>query len=204
MENKENRHNLASEILQGVVKNSVSDLISFQEVKDSLHQKGFSLLMLFFSLPLSIPFPVPPGFTMLPAIPLLVFSAQVIFGSDSPWMPSWLGSKKIKRKTLALMIEKANPYIKKIEAFMKPRFYFFSSKTGKKISAVFTLIFSLSIANPIPFSNMVPAIGIVLISFGLLCRDGLLIFLGILVGILGVAFSFAVIGGAAVFFSKYI
>lgn len=202
-EDKAKRHNVASDILQSVVKDNISDFISFQEIKNSLHQKGFSLLMLFFALPLSIPLPVPPGLTTLPAIPLLIFSLQMILGHDSPWMPSWLGKKSIKRKTLAFMIEKTNPYIIKVETFMRPRMYFFSSNLGKKISACFTFIFAISIANPIPLSNMVPSLGIVLISFGLLCRDGLLIILGIIIGILGVLFSLAVIGGAAVFFSKY-
>ena len=64
----------ASDVLEGVVKDSVGDYISFREIKLALHERGFGLLMLFFALPLSIPLPVPPGLTAIPAIPLILFS----------------------------------------------------------------------------------------------------------------------------------
>lgn len=189
--NKEGKS--ASEVLQGVVDGSKADFISFYDIKIALHERGFGLLMLFFSLPVCIPILVPPGLSLIPSIPLLFFSVQMVMGIDSPWLPKWLGEKSVKRRTLALMVEKASPHLKKVEKFLRPRFSFASSRQGERVVGVFCVIFALSIANPLPFSNLVPAIGIVFMSLGLLSKDGISIIAGMLIGSLGVAFSFLVI-----------
>src|SRR5690606_30111620 len=123
-------------------------------------ERGFGLLMVIFSLPLSIPLPVPPGFTMLPSIPLIIFSLQMLMGMRSPWLPKWLGEKKMKRTTLAYMIEKASPHLKKVEKLLRPRIFFASSPLGEKIVGLFALVFSISIMIPIPLTSFIPAIGI--------------------------------------------
>jgi len=179
----------ASEVLTGVVQQSTSDDISFAEIKLALHERGFGLLMLVFAL---ITLPLPPGLTVLAAIPLLFFSVQMILGVDSPWLPSWIGRRRIKRRTLALMVEKASPHLRKVERLLRPRFSYASSRTGEKIVGVFCLLFSMSIAIPLPFTNFIPAIGIALMSLGLLSKDGVVITIGMIVGMGGVMFTFVV------------
>lgn len=183
----------ASDVLEGVVKDSVADYISFREIKLALHERGFGLLMLFFALPLSIPLPVPPGLTAIPAIPLILFSIQMLRGMDSPWLPKWVGRKTIKRKTVALMVEKAAPHLKKVEKLMRPRFSFASSETGEKIVGFFAFVFSISILVPLPLTNFIPALGILFMSLGLLSKDGIPIILGMFIGSIGVAITTLII-----------
>lgn len=193
MSQEEENNQAASELLSGVVRKNRADYISFSEIKLALHERGFGLLMLVFALPTSIPLPVPPGFTLLPAIPLLFFSVQMIMGMDSPWLPQWVGRKKIKRTTLALMIEKAAPYLHKVERLLRPRFSFATSPLGEKIVGIFCLICSLSIAIPVPLTNFIPAAGISLMSLGLLSKDGILTIFGMAVGTFGVCVALSVI-----------
>jgi hypothetical protein len=142
--------------------------------------------MLFFALPLSIPLPVPPGLTAIPAIPLLIFSIQMLRGMDSPWLPRWVGRKTIKRKTVALMVEKTAPHLKKVEKLLRPRFSFASSRMGERIIGFFGFIFAVSILVPLPFTNFIPAVGITFMSLGLLSKDGVPIVLGMMIGSFGV------------------
>jgi hypothetical protein len=190
---KKKKGRTASDVLEHVVSRYSADYISFEEIKIALHERGFGLLMLIFALPLSIPMPVPPGLTLIPAIPLLFFSVQMLLGKNYPWLPKWLGRKKIKRKTLALFIEAASPYLKRIEKLLRPRYSFATSSAGERVVGFFAVIFSLSIANPVPFSNLIPAIGIVLMSLGLLSKDGIPIVIGMIVGSVGVCISIAII-----------
>jgi len=44
-----------------------------------------------------------------------------------------------------------------------------------------------------PLSNYIPGLGILIASFGMLSKDGLVIILGIVVGCIGVAISIAAI-----------
>jgi hypothetical protein len=182
----------ASDVLEGVVKNNHNDFISFMEIKMALHERSFGLLMLFFALPVCIP-ALPPGMASIPAIPLLVFSIQMLRGMDSPWMPGWLGKKTLKRETLAFIVQKTTPYLKKVEKLLTPRFSFASSAKGEKIIGLFALFFSISILIPLPLSNFLPALGILVMSLGLLSKDGVIIIMGMILGSLGVLLTSMVI-----------
>lgn len=181
----ENKGKSASDVLEDVVNKNKGDYISLFEIKSALHERGFGIIMLIFALPLSMPLPLPPGFTAIPGTPLFLFSIQMMLGMDSPWLPKWVGNKTIKRSTLAFLIEKAAPYLRKAEKLLHPRFFFVSSTFGEKIAGFFCVLFSISILIPLPLTNMIPAIGITMMSLGLISKDGIVIILGIIVGNIG-------------------
>ncbi|WP_265023779.1 exopolysaccharide biosynthesis protein [Wolbachia endosymbiont (group B) of Pheosia tremula] len=174
---------LASDILKEVAdtNNNDNDKVTLFDIKTALHERGFGILIIIFSLPLSVPIPVPPGYTTILSIPLILFSLQLLFGFDSPWMPNWLERKSFQRSTLALVVEKTSPTLKKIEKFMKPRMSFIFLGPGEKILAFMMLLCAIIIALPLPFTHFLPAIGITLISLGIMGKDGFLSTLGVLV-----------------------
>ncbi|MGY5878416.1 exopolysaccharide biosynthesis protein, partial [Wolbachia endosymbiont of Nasonia oneida] len=86
-----------------------------------------------------------------------------------------------QRSTLALVVEKTSPILKKIEKFMKPRISFIFLGPGEKILAFMMLLCAIIIALPLPFTHFLPAIGITLISLGIMGKDGFLSTLGVLV-----------------------
>ncbi|PIR37471.1 MAG: exopolysaccharide biosynthesis protein exod [Alphaproteobacteria bacterium CG11_big_fil_rev_8_21_14_0_20_39_49] len=183
---------LASDVLEGVVRDNRNDRISLHEIKTALHERGFGILMVFFALPLCVP-ALPPGLTAVPAIPLIVFSIQMIRGMDSPWMPKKIGAKTIKRETVALIVEKAAPYLRKAERVLRPRFSFASSPEGEKVIGFFALFFAISILIPLPFTNLIPAVGILFMSLGLLSKDGIFIILGMVTGTIGITITTLII-----------
>ncbi|WP_237398558.1 exopolysaccharide biosynthesis protein [Wolbachia endosymbiont of Diaphorina citri] len=160
---------------------SSTDKVTLFDIKTALHERGFGILIIIFSLPLSVPILVPPGYTTILSIPLILFSLQLLFGFDSPWMPNWLERKSFQRSTLALVVEKTSPILKKIEKFMKPRMSFIFLGPGEKILAFMMLLCAIIIALPLPFTHFLPAIGITLISLGIMGKDGFLSTLGVLV-----------------------
>jgi hypothetical protein len=108
-------------------------------------------------------------------------------------MPGWLGKKTLKRETLAFIVQKTTPYLKKVEKLLTPRFSFASSAKGEKIIGLFALFFSISILIPLPLSNFLPALGILVMSLGLLSKDGVIIIMGMILGSLGVLLTSMVI-----------
>lgn len=171
----------------------VTDSITLFEIKCALHERGFALLLLLFSLPLSIPIPVPPGYTTILSVPILFFSVQIVLGCDSPWLPKFLGKKSVKRKTLALLIEKTVPILRKVEKFTRPRFPLLNNSLGERVYGVVCLICAISIAIPLPLTNFIPAGGIALMSLGVLNRDGVTSILGIITSFIGILISTLVI-----------
>ncbi|WP_265021652.1 exopolysaccharide biosynthesis protein [Wolbachia endosymbiont (group A) of Icerya purchasi] len=186
---------LASDILKEVAdtNNNDSNKVTLFDIKAALHERGFGILIIIFSLPLSVPIPVPPGYTTILSIPLILFSLQLLFGFDSPWMPSWLERRSFQRSTLALVVEKTSPALKKIEKFMKPRMSFIFYGPGEKILAFVMLLSALSIALPLPLTNFIPAIGTTLISLGIMSKDGFLSILGVLISLCGLLLTLVVV-----------
>jgi hypothetical protein len=186
---------LASDILKEVAdtKDANSDKVTLFDIKTALHERGFGILIIIFSLPLSVPIPVLPGYTTILSIPLILFSLQLLFGFNSPWMPHWLERKSFQRSTLALVVEKTSPALKKIEKFMKPRMSFIFYGPGEKILAFVMLLCALSIALPLPLTNFIPAIGTTLISLGIMSKDGFLSILGVLISLCGLLLTLVVI-----------
>ncbi|WP_333023618.1 exopolysaccharide biosynthesis protein [Wolbachia endosymbiont of Pentidionis agamae] len=175
----------ASSLLEEVANIKSSDRVTLFEIKAALHERGFGILIIIFSLPLSVPLPVPPGYTTILSIPLLLFSLQILLGFDSPWMPRWLEQKSFQRSTLALIIEKTSPILKKVEKFMRPRMVFIFCRLGEKILAFIMLLSAFSIAIPLPLTNFIPAIGITFIALSIMSRDGVFSMLGILISLFG-------------------
>ncbi|WP_425383754.1 exopolysaccharide biosynthesis protein [Wolbachia endosymbiont (group A) of Schoenobius gigantella] len=186
---------LASDILKEVAdtNNNDNDKVTLFDIKTALHERGFGILIIIFSLPLSVPIPVPPGYTTILSIPLILFSLQLLFGFDSPWIPNWLERKSFQRSTLALVVEKTSPTLKKIEKFMKPRMSFIFRGPGENILAFIMLLCALSIAIPLPLTNFIPAIGTTLISLGIMSKDGFLSIMGVLVSLCGLLLTLVVI-----------
>ncbi|QKX01230.1 exopolysaccharide biosynthesis protein [Wolbachia endosymbiont of Dipetalonema caudispina] len=187
---------LASDILKEIISTNNTNnnkKITLFDIKTTLHERSFGILIMIFSLPLSLPIPVPPGYTTILSIPLILLSLQFLFGFNSPWMPYWLEKKAFKRSTIILVVDKISPILKKIEKFMKPRIPFIFYGPGEKILAFITLLCAIIIALPLPFTHFLPAIGTTFISLGIIGKDGLLSILGILISLCALLFTIIII-----------
>ena len=185
MDNKiiKNRSTTA-EILEDVVKKTFTDKILVGDLIKAMDSGSFGLIMTIFSLPIIIP--LPPPFPSLIAIPLLIFSFQMMIGCGSPKLPRIFANFAINRTLLATVVEKSAPYIRKADAIIKPRFRLFSSGLFVRIIGLCCFIFSISILFPLPLTNLLPGLGVLITSFGLLGRDGIIILLGLTIGAFGV------------------
>ena len=172
-----------TEILEDVIKKNSADKISVHNLVLAMNSGGFGLIMTIFSLPIIIP--LPPPFPSLMSIPMVIFSFQMMIGYKSPHLPKKLSNFSVKRSVLATMIEKSSPYIIKAESLVRPRLPMFSSDWFVRIIGLFCFVFSMSVLLPLPLSNFIPGMGVLVTAFGLLGRDGLIILLGLLIGCIG-------------------
>ncbi len=182
---------ITTQVIEDVVKNSSSDRIPIHDIVEAMEAVGFGLAMMIFAFGVIIPMPPPiPGII---SIPLIIFSLQMIAGYTSPKLPKRFSNISIKRTVLARLVQKSSPYIRMIEKFLRPRLTFMTTPVAERLVGVFTLVFSLFVLLPMPLSNFVPGLGVLVISFGLLGKDGLVVILGIIIGLIGVLISLAVI-----------
>jgi hypothetical protein len=193
---------ITTQALEDVVNSSSCDRVQVKDLVEAMQSLGFGLAIMIFAFGLIIP--LPPPFPSIISIPLVLFAAQMIAGYSAPKLPKRFAKLSVKRSVLAMLIKKSSPYIRKVEKILKPRFSFMTSAFAERIIGVFVLIFSSFVLLPMPLSNFIPGLGILIISFGLLGKDGLVVIFGILVGIAGVAISITavLIGVEALYYVK--
>jgi len=155
--------------------------------------------------PSALPIPTG-GATHLLDVIAIVFAAQMVLGRQSIWLPSkWrkreLGSKS--QKALRILIR----FVKRCERISRPRLAkVMGSRLGEGVLGVVIAIFVVGAFLSPPFSGLdtLPALGVVLISLGILLEDAAFAVAGIVVGVggIGLAIGFGV--QATHFFSNLI
>lgn len=178
---------ITTQVIEDVVNKTSSDRVPIKDLVDAMDSIGFGLAIMIFAFGIIIP--LPPPFPSIISIPLVIFSMQMIAGYGSPKLPKRFANLSVKRSVLAMLIKRSSPYIRKVEKILKPRLSFMTSAIAERIIGAFILIFATFILLPMPLSNFIPGLGILIISFGLLGKDGLVVILGMLVGVSGIAIS---------------
>lgn len=178
---------ITTQAIEDVVNKSSADRIPVRDLVDAMQAIGFGLVMMIFAFGIIIP--LPPPFPSIIAMPLIVFSLQMIAGYTAPKLPKRFEKISVKRSVVAMLVQKSAPYIRKVEHILRPRLGFVTTPRAERVIGVFALIFSSFIVLPMPLSNFIPGLGILIISFGLLGKDGLVVICGIIVGLMGIAIS---------------
>lgn len=182
---------ISTQAIEDVVNQSSADKISISDLVRAMEAAGYGLVMIIFSL--ATVMPLPPPIPNVFSIPIVIFAAQMIMGYDAPKLPAKIGNFAVKRSIVALIVQKSSRYIGKVEKVLRQRLTFVVSPIFERILGFIIMIFALFIMIPLPFTNLIPGIGIMLISFGLLGKDGLFVISGCIVGTVGVAIALTTI-----------
>ncbi len=190
-----------SELLEKTAKQHKKERISLDEIKTALHERGFGILFIVFSLPLLIPLPLPTGLGTAMSLPIFFFALQLVRNVDSPWLPKWVLSKDMKIKTFRKIVRKSLPALRLMEKISRERLLVVSdNRKFEIVIGIFIMLLNIPIALPFPMSNTLPAVSIIVISFGMLEKDGLMIIVGKIIGIFSwivcIAIGFALFYGA--------
>lgn len=157
--------------------------ITFAEILDAMHERGFGFLLLVFAFPMALPIPVPPGINVLLATPLLILTAQQAMGRHTIWFPQKIKQRSISKKSLSGMLLPTLPWLKRIEKISKPRLEFMTRGAFSYLIGVCGFIMALSVCVPLPLTNTVPSLGIALMSVGVIMRDGFAVMAGAVIGL---------------------
>ena len=169
-----------SDRLDGLAENAQGDAVSLNWILDQLHERAFGLFLLVLALPCCIPFLY--GIPQIVALPLMFVSAQILMGRQTPWLPDRLATRRISVDGLRNLARRAGPWLRRIEAISRPRQPQLTRAPLDRVVGLALVIFSASILVPLPGTNTVPGFAVVLVSMGLLQRDGILVIFGMVLG----------------------
>ena len=178
---------IKAQALEDVITSSNEDRITVRDLVNAMDSIGFGLVMLIFSFGITLP--LPPPFPSIISIPLVLFSIQMFLGYKSPKLPKKFSNLTVKRQVASTLVQKSLFYTSKAEKILKPRLEFMFCSNGERVIGLFILIFSSFILLPMPLSNFIPGVGILIMSLGLLSKDGVALICGIIIGLIGIIIS---------------
>ena len=163
-----------------LAENVEGDAASMDWIMAQLHERAFGLFLLVLALPCCIPFLY--GVPQIVALPLMFISAQILLGRTRPWLPRKLGARTVSKAALEDLSRRATPWLQRIETVSRPRLASLTRRPLDQVVGLTLVLFSASILVPLPGTNTVPGIAVVIVAMGLLQRDGVLVILGSLLG----------------------
>jgi hypothetical protein len=140
---------------------------------EGLADRAFGMLLVAAAAPAFIPVPGLAGGLSGPLVMLV--GLQLLLRLDRPWLPRFLARRGPKRSTLARLRDRLSPWLSRLERRVRPRM---PGMLDHWSSRIFTglLVFAtgLLLTLPIPFTNYVLGVVVLLFAFAYLERDGAL------------------------------
>ena len=174
------------------------ETVTLREVLGLLHGRGYVLLLMLLALPFCQPLPLPGLSTPLGLI-IAIIGVRLALG-HKPWLPQRLLDTRLPPKLFGKVFALTQRIVTWFERFLRPRLlHLTASPRLEQLHAVPIVICALLLLLPlpIPFSNVIPAWGVLLICGGLLERDGKFILGGYVATVASVGY-FALFGSAIV------
>jgi hypothetical protein len=175
---KKNAQRSSDALLELVNHKELKGKLTFQHILQGLGHRAFGIALLFFALPSALPFSAVPGISFIFSLPIALFACQMMFGRKTLWLPKVIAERPIHKKTISKVIHGAVPYLTKIEYFLKPRWAFMTSRFMEIINGLIIFCLALFLMLPIPLSNFIFAILLIIFSLGLVEKDGLFLVIG--------------------------
>lgn len=170
--------------------------LTFTELAAKLHGRAWGgLLLIFAAINL---LPLPPGTSVFFAIPILIVSAQMVAGRESPWFPGRIDRRGVKKSELQRLIDKMGWVESRVERIFRPRLGELTGETAARFIGVICFLLALVAAIPIPLFHVAPAAAIVLFGLALIYRDGALVIVAAIAAVLSLVFDALIVGSGVV------
>jgi hypothetical protein len=167
------------------------------DMLDATRGRGFNLLLVFIALPFVTPIPLP-GLSAPFGLMAFFIGARLALGKK-PWLPQRLLSKELPPRLLDRALKATIHLVKFLELLLKPRLVFFHEALVFRRLAGVLIMFSgllLLLPLPLPFSNSLPALTVLLLAAGALERDGAFFLAGCSIFLVTIGFFvFIALGG---------
>jgi hypothetical protein len=135
-------------------------------------------------------FPVAlPGMASAVGLLCVVVSVGVCLGHPIA-LPGWLGRRALHPRAKSLLASASQKALHLVGRFARPRLLRLSDQPLRWVNGLVLATAGLSMAVPVPmitFDNVLPALGVVLMAWGLRLRDGLMLLAGYLATLAAVA-----------------
>nr|WP_246728533.1 exopolysaccharide biosynthesis protein [Microvirga terricola] len=180
--------------MRAVIDTAQGDTITIGRIIEAFGERAFGFVLILFSLPNCVP--APPGIAGIVGTPVLIFGIQMMLGRHQPWLPGFILRRSVSTATFKRLIDLAEPKMKKLESYCRPRLPRLFGPLGDRVAGFFAVLVALSVLIPFPGTNFPPSIALVIASIAIMEEDGYLLIVGYLIGLAGLAYTATVLGAS--------
>jgi hypothetical protein len=176
-----------------------SDGITIGEMLDATAHAGFGFVAAFLAL-IAIPFV---GLSTPFGLAVAFVGAQIVTGRQRPWLPARIRGKQVSLHALDTMTRWLTRMTRWMTYLVRQRWPTLTSPAAFRVVGIGLIIQGLGLALPIPVpgSNLIFLVPILIYSIGVLDDDGLLVGLGHAATLVNIGCIVALWRGVAVAFS---
>lgn len=150
--------------------------------------RTFAILFMFMMAASALPIPTG-GITDVFAVITILFALQMMLGKNSLWLPKRWRKMKLTKIFTDKLLPGLVRLIRWLEKFSTPRLpWIFYGKISDILLGLSVAMLAIATIAAPPFSGLdtIPALGIVIISAGIVLKDGLMTIIGWVIGASGI------------------
>jgi hypothetical protein len=167
-----------SQVLFDLMQTAPQDGMTVRAIIHALGERGLLMACMIFAIPSMLPIPVP-GMSVPQGTIIMLIGLGLLL-NRAPLLPERLLEYRLPHKSLFMILEKGARLFNRIEKLSYPRLLPMTHGWMHGFNGVMLVFGALILLAPlpIPFSNVLPAYGILFTAFGTLQRDGWLVVAG--------------------------
>ncbi|AZQ66964.1 exopolysaccharide biosynthesis protein [Silicimonas algicola] len=185
------RSSLALPILRTTREQHRAGGLSIGGLLTALGDSSFGWAIVLFALLTFLP--LPPGSSLVTALPLLGTTLQMTLGYRHVRLPSRLARVELDPKKLRRTVLRLRPVTRRLEKVLSPRFPALFGRSNQRLLGTVLFVIAFALFLPVPGSGWFPAISLLAVGIGLVERDGLTVIAGVVMGLLSVALTAAIL-----------
>ncbi len=175
------------------VRQSDTPKLTFERLIETMGPYSHRLLILVLTLLNTVP--GPPGFGGALAWTTLAVALFMVLGRPIR-LPGIIARRKLPLGALLKASEAVARVTTIIARLSKPRLRWLTGAAATIPYGIFTMVISVFMTLPIPFINAIPNVGLCVIAFSMLNRDGLGVIIGLVICFAGLVIAGALLTGA--------
>jgi hypothetical protein len=174
------------------------DTVTLRELLGMIGEQGLLMLCALLTIPFLLPVSIPGVSTVFGGAMILI--GLTVTTNRVLWLPRWLMDRPVRSRKLRPTLRKGATLVGRFDRFIRPRLRFMvEGALVNRLNGLSLSFAALLLAMPlgmIPFTNTLPAYGILCLSVGILQRDGAVVLVGHLLVLATVAYFSLLAWGA--------
>ena len=162
-----------SQELKPLIERSATQSVTLAELLVETSEQSFGLVMALLALPFLLP--MPPGVSTISGSGCILLGLQMLAGWKAPWLPKRIAQLKLPQAFMEKLLKLVQSITKLLEKFVRPRMpWLVNNPSIWRINGLCICWLAVLLMLPIPLTNPIPTVGILLFVFAMLEADGLL------------------------------